>query len=58
MVSDAEEDDRAGQRGDPYSKPGTKLQMEVTIESQRLKTNAKVVKLPFFNPPSKTATPV
>src|SRR6476646_1372739 len=41
-----------------YSTPGTKLQMELTIEAQRLKTTATVVKLPFFNPPRKTAVPV
>jgi len=41
-----------------YSKPGTRLQMELTIEAQRLKTTATVVKLPFFNPPRKTAVPV
>ena len=41
-----------------YSTPGTKLQMELTIEAQRLKTTATVVKLPFFNPARKTATPV
>jgi aminomethyltransferase len=41
-----------------HSKPGTKLQMELTIEAHRLKTSATVVKLPFFNPPRKTAVPV
>ena len=41
-----------------FSKPGTKLQMELTIEAQRLKTTATVVPLPFFNPKRKTATPV
>jgi aminomethyltransferase len=41
-----------------HSKPGTKLQMELTIEARRLKTTATVVKLPFFNPPRKTAVPV
>jgi aminomethyltransferase len=41
-----------------YSKPGTKLQMELTIEARRLKTTATVVKLPFFNPARKTAVPV
>src|SRR5581483_9724118 len=41
-----------------YSKPGTDLQMEVTIEAIRLKTNVKVTTLPFFNPARKTATPV
>jgi glycine cleavage system T protein (aminomethyltransferase) len=40
-----------------YSKPGTKLQMELTIEARRLKTTATVVKLPFFNPARKTAVP-
>jgi aminomethyltransferase len=41
-----------------YSKPGTKLQMELTIEAQRMKTTATVVSLPFFNPKRKTAVPV
>jgi aminomethyltransferase len=41
-----------------YSKPGTDLQMEITIEAIRLKTNVKVTTLPFFNPPRKTVTPV
>ena len=41
-----------------YAKPGTPLQMEITIEAMRLKTNVKVTTLPFFNPPRKTATPV
>jgi aminomethyltransferase len=40
------------------SKPGTKLQMELTIEAQRLKTTTTVVKLPFFNPSRKTAVPI
>lgn len=38
--------------------PGGTLQMEVTIEAVRQKAAAKVVKLPFFNPPRKTAVPV
>jgi aminomethyltransferase len=41
-----------------YSKPGTPLQMEITIEAMRLKANVKVSALPFFNPARKTATPV
>ena len=40
------------------AKTGTMLQMELTIEAQRLKTTAKVVPLPFFNPKRKTAVPV
>jgi len=41
-----------------FSKVGTKLQMELTIEAQRMKTTATVVPLPFFNPKRKTAVPV
>jgi len=42
----------------PHSRPGTKLQMEITIEAVRQNVTAKVVKLPFFNPERKTAVPV
>jgi len=41
-----------------HSQPGTKLQMEVTIEAARQRALATVVKLPFFNPARKTAVPV
>ena len=41
-----------------FSKPGTKVQMEITIEAIRLKANATVVATPFYNPPRKTAVPV
>jgi aminomethyltransferase len=41
-----------------HSALGTKLQMEITIEAMRQNVTAKVVKLPFFNPERKTATPV
>jgi aminomethyltransferase len=41
-----------------YSQPGTKLQMELTVESVRHVALATVVKLPFYNPPRKTAVPV
>jgi len=41
-----------------HSQPGTKLQMEVTIEAVRQRAAATVVKLPFFSPPRKTAVPV
>ncbi len=41
-----------------HSWPGTKLQMEITIEAVRQKVTATVVKLPFFSPERKTATPV
>src|SRR5271166_6600858 len=41
-----------------YSKPGTKLEIEFTVEAIRHRTTAKVRQLPFFNPPRKTKTPV
>jgi glycine cleavage system T protein (aminomethyltransferase) len=41
-----------------HSQPGTKLQMEITIEAVRHKVTAVVTKLPFFNPERKTKTPV
>ncbi len=41
-----------------YAQPGTKLQMEITIEAVRQKVTANVVKIPFFNPERKTKTPV
>ena len=40
------------------AQPGTKLQVEVTVEAVRHRVTAKVVSLPFFNPPRKTALPV
>lgn len=39
----------------PYTKPGTQLQFEVTVEALRHRVNAKVVNTPFFNPKRKTA---
>jgi hypothetical protein len=32
--------------------------MEITVEAVRHRVPATVVKMPFFNPPRKTATPV
>jgi glycine cleavage system T protein (aminomethyltransferase) len=37
---------------------GTTLSMEMTVEAVRHTVSAKVVALPFFNPPRKTAVPV
>ncbi len=37
---------------------GTRLEMEVTVEAVRHRVPATVAKLPFFNPPRKTATPI
>ena len=41
-----------------FSKPGTKVQFEITVEAVRHQVPATVVKTPFFNPKHKTATPV
>jgi aminomethyltransferase len=41
-----------------HSELGRRLQMEITIEAQRQKVTARVVKMPFFNPKRKTSTPV
>jgi aminomethyltransferase len=41
-----------------HTKPGTLLQFEITVESVRHRVGATVVKMPFFNPKRKTATPV
>jgi aminomethyltransferase len=41
-----------------HAKLGAKLQMELTIEAMRKEVGAKIVKMPFFNPARKTATPV
>jgi aminomethyltransferase len=41
-----------------HAKPGTELQMELTVEAVRHKVRAMTRELPFFNPPRKTLTPV
>ena len=41
----------------PHFAMGTRLQMEMTVEAERHKAAAAVVKTPFFNPVRKTATP-
>ena len=40
-----------------HAAPGTRLEMELTVEAVRHTVPARVVGLPFFNPPRKTATP-
>src|SRR3989475_7366163 len=40
------------------AKAGTTLSIEMTVEAVRHTVSAKVVPLPFFNPPRKTAVPV
>jgi aminomethyltransferase len=41
-----------------YTKVGTQLEFEITVEAKRHRVRARVVKTPFFNPKRKTATPV
>jgi aminomethyltransferase len=40
------------------SAPGATVSMEMTVESVRHTVSAKIVPMPFFNPPRKTAVPV
>ena len=41
-----------------HAQPGTRLQIEMTVEAVRYKISAAVRQLPFFNPARKTKTPV
>lgn len=41
-----------------HAKPGTSLQIELTVEAVRHRAKARVRPLPFFNPIRKTKTPV
>ena len=41
-----------------HAQPGTRLQIEFTVEAIRHKVSATAVNLPFFSPARKTATPV
>jgi aminomethyltransferase len=41
-----------------HTRPGAQLQFEITVEARRHRVRATVVKLPFFNPKRKTATPI
>jgi aminomethyltransferase len=44
--------------GRDHSSVGSTLNMEMTVESVRHTVSAKIVPMPFFNPPRKTAVPV
>jgi aminomethyltransferase len=44
--------------GRDHSSLGATLHIEMTVEAERKTVAAKVVPLPFFNPPRKTAVPV
>ena len=41
-----------------HARPGTRLQLEMTVEAVRCRCGATVRSLPFFNPSRKTRTPV
>ena len=41
-----------------FAKPGSQIEIEVTVEAVRHRVAATVVKTPFYNPKHKTATPV
>jgi aminomethyltransferase len=44
--------------GRDFVRPGTQVEIEVTVEAVRHRVGAKVAKTPFYNPKHKTATPV
>jgi len=41
-----------------FVSPGSKVEIEITVEAVRHRVGAAVVKTPFYNPKHKTATPV
>ncbi|MDX6405741.1 MAG: aminomethyltransferase [Blastocatellia bacterium] len=41
-----------------FVRPGTQIEIEITVEAVRHRVGARVVKTPFYNPKHKTATPV
>jgi aminomethyltransferase len=41
-----------------FTEPGTRVEIEITVEAVRHRVPARVAKTPFYNPKHKTATPV
>jgi aminomethyltransferase len=41
-----------------FTKPGSGVEIEITVEAQRYRVPAIVTKTPFYNPKHKTATPI
>ena len=41
-----------------FAKPGTQIEIEMTVEAVRHRVSARVVKTPFYNPKHKTTVPV
>ena len=41
-----------------FAKPGSNVEIEITVEAVRHRVSARVARTPFYNPKHKTATPV
>jgi glycine cleavage system aminomethyltransferase T len=41
-----------------FARPGSKIEIEMTVEAVRHRVSAQVAKTPFYSPKQKTATPV
>jgi aminomethyltransferase len=41
-----------------FAKPGSRVEIEITVEAVRHRVPATVMKMPFYNPKHKTATPI
>src|SRR3989440_1504505 len=41
-----------------FAEPGSKVEIEITVEAVRHRVGARVTRTPFYNPKQKTATPV
>lgn len=41
-----------------FTRPGSKIEIEMTVEAVRHRVGARVVKTPFYNPKQKTAVPI
>ena len=41
-----------------WADPGTRLEMEVTVEHRRKRAEAKVVRKPFYDPPRKRSVEI
>src|SRR2546421_5283204 len=41
-----------------FAKPGSNVEIEITVEAVRHRVGARVTRTPFYNPKQKTATPV
>ena len=41
-----------------FAKPGSNVEIEITVEAVRHRVGARVARTPFYNPKHKTATPI